>query len=199
MRRRAHLRLATALVAAWALAACRLSATVAADLPPAVVAGFTRGPQPLLLNKCSAGACHGGAEAAAPRFARPRGGAGPDAATTRANIAAFLDAVGPQRDPRPLVTLLATRHPAGDTRFVAAPLTARERSTLESWLAAVRAAELPGRFDPAVTPAAATVEPAPQTNRFRALLDAAANPPELPPPQEAPGIIFGRDDPAEGE
>jgi hypothetical protein len=50
-----------------------------------------------------------------------------------------------------------------------------------------------------VTPAAATVEPAPQTNRFRALLDAAANPPELPPPQEAPGIIFSRDDPPEGE
>ncbi|NBW87768.1 MAG: hypothetical protein EBR23_13320, partial [Planctomycetia bacterium] len=40
------------------------------DLPPELVARFTRQVQPLILNRCAAGACHGGPAAHAPRFAR---------------------------------------------------------------------------------------------------------------------------------
>jgi hypothetical protein len=174
---------------------------VAADLPPPAVAAFTRGVQPLLLNRCAAGACHGGAEAA-PRFLRPPGGGGPDNGTTHANLRAFLTAVGPDRDPRRLVSLLAVRHPANETarRFAATPLSARERITIETWLAAVRDAERTHRFDPAVVPVNAELPvPAPQPpNRFRALLDADANPPALPPPDQPKGVIFKNDDsPAE--
>ena len=92
---------------------------------------------------------------------------------------------------------LAVRHPATAAKgaIVAAPLSARERLTLEQWLAAVRASEPPRRFDPAVTPVAATVdEPiTAKPNRFRDLLDTATNPPQLPPPQQPQGLIFKPD------
>lgn len=178
-----------------AVGACLPAA--AADLPPPVVAKFTRHVQPLLLNKCAAGACHGGPSAPALKLHRGFGGASLDRETTLANLDSFLAAVGPDRDPRGLVAMLAVRHPAsaGTRGTIAAPLSPRERITLESWLEAVRTTEPPRRFDPAVTPAAASVvEPAAaQPNRLRALLDAAANPPQLPPPQEPQGIIFKPD------
>jgi hypothetical protein len=74
-----------------------------------------------------------------------------------------------------------------------APLTTAERATLEQWLIAAT-----GRRDLEAsrpkTPVAATQASAiPTPNRFRALLDAAANPPVLPPPQEHQGIILGKD------
>jgi hypothetical protein len=186
-----------------------------AGLPPPVVAQFTRAVQPLLLNKCAQGACHGGATpvpespAATPvpwRIVRLPGGRSPDRATTLTNLAAFLTVVGPDRDPQPLVKSLATRHPATapPNALVASPLTARERLTLEMWLAGVQGAEAMSRgavVDTAVVPAAYVEEtgPAagavpPRPNRLQALLDAAANPPELPPPQEPQGIIFKKDD-----
>jgi hypothetical protein len=53
--------------------------------------------------------------------------------------------------------------------------------------------------DYAVQPAAATVPaapaPPPAPNRFKALLDTAANPPEFPPPEEPKGVIFPKDAP----
>lgn len=169
----------------------------AAEMPPHLVAKFTRHVQPLLLNKCAAGACHGGPASPALQLRRGYGNANLDRTTTLANLAAFLEAVGPDRDPQRLVATLSVKHPnsAGRNGLVAAPLSAQERTTLEGWLAAVRAADRPGMFDPAVTPASATVaEPTtPKPNRLRDLLDAAANPPQLPPPQEPQGVIFKRD------
>ena len=189
-----------ALVAA--LAAIAPAAAADPALPPAIVASFTTRVQPLLLNRCAAGACHGGPESHAPRFHRAAAGGQPDGVHTRANLAAFLAAVGPDRDPRRLAALLAAGHPS--TRVPpsrrAAPLTGSERVTLDRWLAAVREVEWSEAIvDPAVVPAAAEVEvPRPEPpNRFRALLDAAANPPELPPPQEPQGLIFKNEVPRE--
>jgi len=199
-------------------AAC-VAGTARADagLPPPIVAQFTRSVQPLLLNKCAQGACHGGvtpvpeSPTATPvpwRIVRLPGGRSPDRATTLTNLAAFLTVVGPDRDPQPLVKSLATRHPptAPPNALVARPLTARERLTLEMWLAGVQGAEAMGRgqfVDPAVTPAGYVEEAGPglptqavpRPNRLQALLDTAANPPELPPPQEPQGIIFKKDVP----
>ena len=181
-----------------AILACGvIQPATAADLPPPLVAKFTRHVQPLLLNKCAAGACHGGPAAAPPRLQRGFGGGSLDRTTTLANLESFLAAVGVDRDPQQLVAALAVRHPATAAKgaIVAAPLSARERLTLEQWLAAVRVVEPPRRFDPAVTPATATVaEPsAAKPNRFRELLDTAANPPQLPPPQQPQGVIFKPD------
>jgi hypothetical protein len=184
------------------LAAC-VAGTARGDtgLPPPLVAQFTRGVQPLLLNKCAQGACHGGPRATAVpwRVVRLPGGRSPDRVTTLANLTAFLAVVGTDRDLQPLVTSLATRHPAAAPpgTLVASPLTARERLTLESWLAGVQAADAAsgGAFVGQAVVPAGFVESAPRPNRLRTLLDAAANPPELPPPQEPQGIIFKKDSP----
>ncbi|MGI9177194.1 MAG: hypothetical protein ACR2IT_04990 [Pirellulales bacterium] len=169
---------------------------VGSDLPPHVVSDFTRKVQPLIVNKCAAGACHGGPTAHEPAFERGPTSGRLDRSYTLANMAALLDTIGTDRNPRQLITLLAAKHPATPSKsgLAASPLTARERITLESWLAAVRAAETGRRFDPAVQQASATVEATPKGNRFRDLLDAAAMPQELPPPQEPQGVIFKKDD-----
>lgn len=174
------------------------AAAFAADLPPEVVSEFTRRVQPLVLNRCAAGACHGGPESPEPRLLRrdPRGGI--DRRSTLANMRAVLDAVGPQRDPSKVALLLASRHPASSATqtLVAAPLTPQERTTLDRWLASVRATER-RVFDPGVRQVAAEEPALPQPNRFKALLDSAANPPQLPPPQEPRGVIFPKDVPPE--
>jgi hypothetical protein len=84
---------------------------------------------------------------------------------------------------------------------MAAPLSPQERISLERWLAGVRQAGRGPIVDHAVQQATA-IGPAPppappQPNRFKALLDSGANPPELPPPEEPKGVIFPRDVPPE--
>ncbi|MCE9630230.1 MAG: hypothetical protein K8S94_05865 [Planctomycetia bacterium] len=183
------------LIAAIASAAMALPAW-AGDMPPAVVSRFTRQVQPLIVNRCAAGACHGGPAGHTPTFERGGAASRPDRTHTLANMGEFLDAVGNDRDPRRLVTMLAGRHPAKPVKsgLTAAPLTTSERITIESWLAAVRAAEGGRRFDPAVQQAASHVESTQQRNPFRDLLESAASPQELPPPQEPQGVIFKKDD-----
>ena len=187
--------------------------TPAADLPPALVAEFTRNVQPLLVNKCGAGACHGRPNMKVMPLGRINGGQGVDRRITLANIDSLLEAVGPARSSTRIVSSLGRRHPeSAPTRgFVATPLSSRERITLESWLAAVRSLERPAYVDPDVVPASGTdAVRAPGTgresgtavptasappNRLRSLLETATNPPVLPPPQEPQGLIFKNDAP----
>ena len=180
--------------------ACVATAS-ASDMPPDVVAKFTRQVQPLLVNRCAAGACHGGPAGHEPRFERGPASARPDRIDTLTNMRTFLDTIGSNRDPKRLVTLLSLRHPAETTtsRLAAAPLTAAERITIESWLAAVRTAETGHRHDPAVRQVSAEAAVAPQPNPFRNLLDTAANPPVLEEPQEPQGVIFEKDDGVDAE
>ena len=187
----------TRFAAILGIASARLVAVASAsDMPPDVVAKFTRQVQPLIVNRCAAGACHGGPHGHEPRFERGSAAVRPDRTHTLANLQTFLKAVGSDRDPQRLVTLLAGKHPTAPSKtgLAAAPLTARERVTIESWLAAVRSAETGHRFDPAVQQAAAHVDPTPQRNPFRDLLTAAASPTELPPPSDPQGVIFKKDD-----
>ena len=153
------------------------------------MSSFTQRVQPLLLNRCATGACHGGVDAPSFRLHRPAGSAQPDRSHTRVNLAAFLDVVGPARDPRPLAALLAAGHPGGDAPRSrrAAPLSTPERATLDRWLAQVRDAERSAVADPGVVPASAQIaEPTrPRPNRLRALLDNGGPPPDLAPPPPA--------------
>ena len=178
------------------LALASAAMAVASDVPPEVVAKFTRQVQPLIVNRCAAGACHGGPAGHEPRFERGPASARPDRTDTLANLKTFLETVGANRDPQRLVTLLSVRHPAEPTksRLAAAPLTAGERITIESWLAAVKTAEAGYRHDPAVRQVSAEAEITPQRNPFRDLLDTAANPPAIEEPQEPQGVIFKKDD-----
>jgi hypothetical protein len=180
--------------AVWCLVAAWGGAAGADEPSPAVIADFTRRVQPLLINACGAGACHGGPAAPAPRIARPVGGTSVDRRLSLANLHAFLDAVGPERDPRPLVALLSRRHPAQNAApaFAARPLTSQQRITIETWLERVRNEEHRVHRDPEVRLASGSMpEPTVPPNRFRMLLDEAAHPPALPPPQRPQGIIFG--------
>ena len=177
------------LPAVMAAAGFMPAAVDAADPPPAVLARFTKSVQPLLLNRCATGACHGSASSPQPRLRRGIGGH-VDRQLTLANLDAFLAAVGPGGDPGPLLATISSRHPAsaGPTKPTAAPLSPQERATLEDWLTAAMAR---GNYKQA-TPAR-IADRSPQPNRFRAMLDAAVSPPQLPPPQEPPGIILGKD------
>ncbi|MFM7243088.1 MAG: hypothetical protein ACKO40_02790 [Planctomycetaceae bacterium] len=180
------------------LVAIACGAAAASDLPPELVGRFTRQVQPLIVNRCAAGACHGGPAGHEPRFERGPVSARPDRGHTLANISTFLKTVGADRDPAALVRMLAATHPTkpGRSRLAAAPLTVNERRTIETWLADVRLAEGRVHRDPAVQQASATMrEPEPTTpNRLRALLDSAENPPLLEPPRQPPGVIFRNDD-----
>jgi len=111
----------------------------------------------------------------------------------------LLSAVGPDRTGTKLAAFLAAGHPAkpASPRLVAAPLSPQERVNLERWLGGVRLAEARAVRDPAVQQAAAAVPVAPAANRFKAMLEAAADPPELPPPVEPQGVIFPKDVPPE--
>jgi hypothetical protein len=177
-------RLALAAAAAVVATVPAASGPEAADLPPPLMARFTKTVQPLLLNKCAAGACHGGPAAHPPRFHRANG-AGIDRQITLANIEAITTLAAPNNDPAAMLATISGRHPVGGsaTMPTAVPLTTQERATLEAWLTAALANNA----------ARAIPRPAFQPNRFRAMLDAAANPPPLPPPQEPQGLILGAD------
>ncbi|MBM4021456.1 MAG: hypothetical protein FJ284_04290 [Planctomycetes bacterium] len=108
---------------------------------------------------------------------------------------AFLAVIGPERDAGRLAALLAVGHPAkpASPRLAAAALSTQERLTLDRWLDGVRLGEPRPAFDPAVQPAGATTPAVP--NRFRDLLESAANPPQFPPPPDPRGVIFPLDRP----
>jgi hypothetical protein len=169
----------------------------AADLPPHLMARFTKHVQPLLLNKCAAGACHGGPTAHAPHFNRGDVSGRIDRSVTLANIETLFRVTGKNGSAAPFLTTISARHPraSAGSSLTMVPLTTAERVTLEQWLNAAT-----GRRDleasrPTKTSSGTQTAAAAQPNRFRAMLDAAANPPPLPPPQEPQGIILGKDSP----
>jgi hypothetical protein len=175
-------------------------AAQAGDLPPQLMTRFTRQVQPLILNKCAAGACHGGPTAHAPAFNRGDVRSQIDRSVTLANIETLLAALGPTGSPATLLATISARHPAsaGGASIVMTPLTTAERVTLEQWLTATAgrpeaiAARQPATGSSPTRPKTAT--PAqPPANRFRAMLDAAAKPLPLPPPQAPQGLILGKD------
>lgn len=202
IRRRLLQRLAAACLAGLTLVATssRAAPPAAAVADPQVVAEFTRRVQPLVLNRCAAGACHGDPASPPPRLIRrdPRGGI--DRRVTLANLQEVLAAIGPEREATSLVAMLAVGHPAepASPRLAAKPLSPGERITLERWLTLVKATERPVIGDPAIRQASATAAAGRRpANRFRAMLDAAANPPQFPEPQEPQGVIFPKDQPAD--
>ena len=179
-----HRRRGLPLLSAAALCTGLAAPARAADLPPDLVSRFTRQVQPLLLNRCATGACHGGPRGHAPQFHRDPA----TSADTLANAATFRDLLGPDGDAAPLVHRLSVRHPAEakSRTLVMTPLTPRERAVLEGWLVDARLAhERRAIRDPAVAPAnhAEPAVPPRPPNRLRTLLDTGAPPPA---PREQP-------------
>lgn len=166
--------------------------TRSAALPSDVVATFTRRVQPLVLNKCGAGACHGGPTAHEPRFARGDTAGRIDRRTTLTNIDALLAAIGPDGDTRTFLSRFAVQHPTRPAKphLIASSLSSSDRETLERWVASARAGSRPSRIDPDVRPANAE-EPVKPRNPFRDLLEHGGPAPDLaPPPPVQPRAEF---------
>lgn len=172
------------------------------DLPPAaefdaaVVASFTSGIQPLLLNRCAAGKCHGGSEAALPQLHRQSFRGTINRELTLHNIQAVTSAVLPDFDTRRLLGPASQPHGGGSQP----PLTAAQLQRLAIWINAALAQRARwARVEQAsfqqVPPATSSPTPQPTTatpppdNRFQRMLDDAANPQPLPPPQQPTGLI----------
>lgn len=157
--------------------------TSAGEPPPAIVAEFTRQVQPLLLNRCATGGCHGSADVGGLQFVRHDFTGRITREITLANMEAILRACGPERSPTTLIATISGRHPksAMSPRQLAEPLSPAERAMIERWLTSSLTATTFGG-----SPSSAQRSP----SRFQKLLDDAANPPPLPPPQEPKGILL---------
>jgi hypothetical protein len=173
----------------------------AASFDARLVSSFTSGIQPLLLNRCATGNCHGGTDAAAPQFQRQLFRGNIDRHMTLANIDALTSVLRPDFDARRLLLAASTPH-GGSNR---PPLSNQQLHTLALWINAALAqqatwgqaelasfetpvpasSEAPRATGSPVSPAQPTLE----SNRFQQMLDNAANPQPLPPPQEPAGII----------
>lgn len=186
-----------AMVAVVAIA-CPLAA---ADLHPTLMARFTRQVQPLLLNKCAAGACHGGPAGHAPHLLRGDQAGQVDRTVTLANLDTLLTTVESGGGLPAFLKTISSRHPASATAAHRGmtPLTTVERTILERWLGAAIGPRAPAPTLAAPESAVPRSQtPAPTSaglppNRFRAMLEAAANPAPLPEPEPARGIILGSD------
>ena len=109
----------------------------AALMNPPGLASFTRAIQPLLLNRCAAGACHGGPQAARPQLGRGPIGGRVSRTTTLANLAEVTAAVEQHGGDRAFLLRIFQGHdevglPRG--RTAAGLLSTREQQLLAAWL-----------------------------------------------------------------
>ena len=186
------------------------------DVSPAIVGSFTRAIQPLLLNRCAAGACHGGTQGTEPKLIRGPVHGHVNRKTTLMNLESVSSSVmHDAEDTRALASILDHHNIKENKPVKNKPLlTAREQESLVTWLAS-----LPRNTSPAPTPEPArnpaietgpiksildlqtrTVTPAnftqpqhqrslaKQPNRLRRLLERAEHPPQLPLPTLTPGL-----------
>ncbi len=189
---------------------------------PAGLASFTRAIQPLLLNRCAAGACHGGPASAQLQLTRGPTRGRIDRPTTLVNLQRLSEAVASKGGDRRFLQAVLRNHPPDmlPGRPAGGLLSVRERQLLATWLAAftpppasapqadadkqaVAQRVTPANFEQPASPRPQThsrqaqaspalpVVAVPATdrpNRFRQLLEQAANPPRLPPPQVTKGL-----------
>lgn len=171
---------------------------------PAALGSFTRAIQPLLLNRCATGACHGGPQAAEPRLQRGPLHGRTDRTTTLANLQQVIKAVADSGGSDAFLRQVLTGHdalprrPSRPSRTDDQVLSSRERQLLEAWLTLSLPPTTSGSASPVSRPASvqpagfeAPLAAAPQPatpNQFRRLLEQAANPPQLPPPRATKGL-----------
>ncbi len=172
----------------------------AAEFDAALIGSFTSTIQPLLLNRCAAGKCHGvntaDTDTAAPQLQRQSIRGTVSREMTLTNIEALTVSLRPDFDTRRLLGPAGSPH--GGARLP--PLSPQQLQRLAAWLDAALAQRITwsqveqASFETTVPAAPQAVQPSaeaasPATNRFQKMLEDAANPQPLPPPQEPPGII----------
>ncbi|MDA7888975.1 hypothetical protein N9A79_00190 [Pirellulales bacterium] len=174
------------------------------DVSPAIVGSFTRAIQPLLLNRCAAGACHGGTQGTEPKLIRGPVHGHVNRKTTLMNLESVSSSVMHNaEDTQTLATILNHHNTKENKPAKNKPLlTAYEQELFVTWIASLPHNTLP---EPAsvksipdlqtqrVTPANFTQPQhqrslAKQPNRLRRLLERAEHPPQLPLPPVTPGL-----------
>ena len=186
------------------------------DVSPAIVGSFTRAIQPLLLNRCAAGACHGGTQGTEPKLIRGPVHGRVNRKTTLMNLESVTSSVMHNAEDTQALALILDHHNTKENKPVKNKplLTAREQESLVTWIAS-----LPRHTSPAPAPEPSrnpAIEPEPiksildlqtqtvtpthftqpqhqrslakQPNRLRRLLEQAKNPPQLPLPTLTPGL-----------
>jgi hypothetical protein len=179
--------------------------TIQPDLPPAadfdqqLIAAFTKEIQPLVLNRCASGRCHGGPDAEAPRFVRRGPGGTIDRELTLTNIEAVCSTLRSDGDPARFMASAASPHGGSQQPPLTPPQLKRLAVWIDAalaqrkrWLTASAASfEEPVPLDPTATapPDSQSAANPAGDNRFRRLLEQAGNPDRLPPPQTATEVI----------
>ena len=172
------------------------------EVHPATLGSFTRAIQPLLLNRCAAGACHGGPRGAEPKLLRGPIHGQANQRTTLKNLESITTSVQNKSNDRMFLSKILNHHDKSKKPSVTkrSLLTTHEQELFTTWLTS-----LPQ--DSKTQPRA--VSPFPQTqrvnqasfeqpqqqpastgqqNRFKILLEQAKNPPQFPPPRVTPGL-----------
>ena len=119
------------------------------DVSPAIVGSFTRAIQPLLLNRCAAGACHGGTQGTEPKLIRGPVHGRVNRKTTLMNLESVTSSVMHNAEDTHALALILDHHNTKENKPVKNKplLTAREQESLVTWLAS-----LPRHTSPAPAP-----------------------------------------------
>jgi len=172
------------------------------QMNPAILGGFTRAIQPLLLNRCAAGACHGGPQGAEPKLLRGPIHRQANQKTTLKNLHSITTSVQHESSDLTFLSKILNHHDKTKKQSATnSPLlTTHEQELFATWLSS-----LPRRSKTQPQPASPSPQPQsvkqasfeqPQRqlmspyrpNRFRLLLEREANPPQFPPPKATPGL-----------
>jgi hypothetical protein len=172
------------------------------EVHPAVLGSFTRAIQPLLLNRCAAGACHGGAQGIDPKLLRGPIHGQVNQTTTLTNLHSITMSVQHKSSDRAFLSKILNHHDKSKKTSAAQKtlLTSHEQELFVTWLTALPPNEKPQSRSANTSPQDQRVAPANfeqpqlkpalshQKNRFRLLLEQAKNPPQFPPPRVTPGL-----------
>ena len=191
----------------WFLALLRFScATFAAEpsrqeVDPAIVRSFTRVIQPLILNRCAAGACHGGVHGAEPNLLRPPFQGQANQRTTLTNLHRITASVQGKSSDRTFLSKILNHHGKKKKQSVTKDLlTAQEQELFTTWLTLFHQTQHTRSRQVIPLPQSQGLKQASfeqpqqrqavthQQNRFKVLLEQAKNPPQFPPPRATPGL-----------
>jgi hypothetical protein len=106
------------------------------DVSPAIVGSFTRAIQPLLLNRCAAGACHGGTQGTEPKLIRGPVHGRVNRKTTLMNLESITSSVMHNAEDTQALALILDHHNTKENKPVKNKplLTAREQESLVTWI-----------------------------------------------------------------
>lgn len=159
-------------------------------LPVDVVEEFTTTVQPLLINRCSAGGCHGPSSASEFRLIRPRLGRGLERPFTQRNLHATLKTID-RNHPlgSPLAKVLSKPH--GPDNAVNATLSQEQADQVMQWIKSLAQTSVAQR--PSTISASAQTLGQPSSRSKRSAVPASSSGSAKPASQAATANIVGPD------